>query len=203
MKWLVAASILTCGLNAARDGNTLAPLTLVVEAPPDITPLVVDGMLKEALAIWGPTHLALQWHLADPRNAPAEAHSVRVILNDRVGAAHATQRPLGWIAFSASGAPRPVIELSRGNAIWMLDANAIDRELPTRGREMLLERALGRALAHELGHYLLAMKSHTSDGLMRAVHSRDDFFSMSRASFQPNRQELAMLSERVRWQPAD
>jgi hypothetical protein len=128
---------------------------------------------------------------------------VRVILNDRMGAVHPTQRPLGWITFSASGAPEPVIELSRGNAVWMLDANASDRDRPTRGREMLLERALGRALAHELGHYLLAMKSHASVGLMRGVHSRDEFFSPSPASFQLNRQELAMLAARSHWQPAD
>src|SRR5258706_3764101 len=208
MKWLVVVSMLTWGQIAAKDPNTpdvqrassgpptdtVPPLTIVVEAPPDITQDVVEGMLQEALAIWAPAHLAFQWHLADPRKAPAEPHSVRVILGDRVGAARATQRPLGWVAFSASGAPEPVIELSRGNAVWMLDANSTDRELPTRGREMLLERALGRALAHELGHYLLSMKSHTSDGLMRGVHSRDEFFSTSRAGFQPNRQELAMLA---------
>ena len=33
--------------------------------------------------------------------------------------------------------------------------------MPLAQREMLLARAMGRALAHELGHYLLASKIHT------------------------------------------
>ena len=33
---------------------------------------------------------------------------------------------------------------------------------------------LGRAIAHELGHLLLATNAHSSGGLMRAVWSRDD-----------------------------
>src|SRR5260221_10691420 len=108
MKWLVVVSMLTLGQIAAKDPNTpdvqrassgpptdaIPPLTIVVEAPPDITQVVVEGMLQEALAIWAPAHLAFQWHLADPRKAPAEPHSVRVILSYRYRCSRATHRAL-------------------------------------------------------------------------------------------------------------
>jgi hypothetical protein len=35
-------------------------------------------------------------------------------------------------------------------------------------REEIVARALGRALAHEIGHYLLRSPHHTSSGLMQA-----------------------------------
>jgi hypothetical protein len=40
--------------------------------------------------------------------------------------------------------------------------------LPVSLNELVLTRALGRALAHEIGHYLLGTGRHTSYGLMRA-----------------------------------
>ena len=35
--------------------------------------------------------------------------------------------------------------------------------MPIFEREMLMARAMGRALAHELGHYFLASKEHTQE----------------------------------------
>jgi hypothetical protein len=40
--------------------------------------------------------------------------------------------------------------------------------------ERLLPRALGRALAHELGHYLLARRAHSPTGLMREAFRPED-----------------------------
>jgi len=42
--------------------------------------------------------------------------------------------------------------------------------VPTRSAQLMFARALGRALAHEVGHYLLG-PAHASHGLMRATFS--------------------------------
>jgi hypothetical protein len=89
------------------------PLDIVVEAIPEISHAVVKGTLEEAAAIWDPAGVALRWHVVDPLREPADPGSVRVILNDDVGAAYYTQRALGWITFGDS-APEPVIHLSHG-----------------------------------------------------------------------------------------
>ncbi len=41
-------------------------------------------------------------------------------------------------------------------------------------QETLLGRALGRSVAHEVGHFLLASPHHTEGGLMRAIFLPDD-----------------------------
>ncbi len=43
--------------------------------------------------------------------------------------------------------------------------------------ETLLGRALGRSVAHEVGHYLLASSQHTDDGLMRPILVPDDLLT--------------------------
>jgi hypothetical protein len=218
MKWFAVASKLTYGLGAARDKNppgvrrassepsrldVVTPLDIVVSALPEIPRAIVKGALEEASAIWDPASLAFRWHVVDALNEPADPFSVRVILNDEVGTAYYTQRALGWITFGASGAPGPVIHLSHGNAVWLLDAIGTCRSRPTREREMLLGRALGRALAHELGHYLLPLKNHTPAGLMRGRRSRDEFFAPRRTGFEPNSQERGILAVRVGLQEAE
>jgi len=43
--------------------------------------------------------------------------------------------------------------------------------------ERLIGRALGRAFSHELGHYILKSKGHTSQGLMRATWPSEQLLS--------------------------
>jgi len=210
MKWFAAASMVS-GLSAARDENiaaagrassgprrrdVVAPLDIVVEATTGISRAIVKRTLEEASAIWDPASLAFRWHVVDPCEREPANPFVWVIFNDDAGAAYYTQRALGWITF-ASGVPEPVIHLSRGNAVWLLDATGTCAPRPTRNRERLLGRALGRALAHELGHCLLPVKDRAPAGLMRGRRSRDEFFAPWRTGFEPNPQQRAILAERV------
>jgi ubiquinone biosynthesis protein UbiJ len=50
-------------------------------------------------------------------------------------------------------------------------------------RETLLSRALGRALAHEIGHSLMKSKAHARRGLMRSAWRAQEFFSADRRGF--------------------
>ena len=68
-------------------------------------------------------------------------------------------------------------------------------------RETLLARAMGRALAHEIGHYLLGSKVHTGRGLMRAMHSASDFFGADRASFALDAAQRQAVAARLRQGP--
>ena len=51
-------------------------------------------------------------------------------------------------------------------------------------REELLGRALGRVLAHEIGHYLLVWRAHTPDGLMRAAFRGEVLIQPGRRAFE-------------------
>ena len=78
---------------------------------------------------------------------------------------------LGWIAFT-NGRPAPKISVSITAARHLLEQSSWrDRPLmalPPSIRESFLEQAIGRSVAHEIGHYLLRSSVHTTHGLMRA-----------------------------------
>jgi hypothetical protein len=90
---------------------------------------------------------------------------------------------LGWIPFTADG-PAPSIRLSRANAEALIRRTPGVTDATIVQHEILIGRALGRALSHELGHYLLKSKVHTPHGLMRATWTSDELFSNDRRGFE-------------------
>jgi hypothetical protein len=59
-----------------------------------------------------------------------------------------------------------------------------------------LGRALGRVLAHEIGHIVLAAAEHQSRGLMRASFVAEDLIRPQRHPYTLSEAEVARLRER-------
>lgn len=215
----LAAVVLASALSgaAAPGASALPPMSIAVSASTAISPTLVTRVLAEADAVWRGAGLTFAWRrerdATDARAIPARAletgpgltPTLRVVIGSGEPA-DAERRSrnttaLGWIVFDA-GAPAPEIYLSYDNAqAYMANAREvvglIDR-MPIAEREMLLGRAMGRALAHELGHYLLASKVHTQHGLMRASHTATEFFAFERSSFGIDAGQREAVVERLR-----
>ena len=85
------------------------------------------------------------------------------------------QNALGAIYF-VEGKPRPLIDLWVDEAVRVTGASAASIFNGAADARVRIElaRLLGRSLAHELGHYLLATGEHSSRGLMRAQYGLYD-----------------------------
>ena len=57
---------------------------------------------------------------------------------------------------------------------------------------------MGRALAHELGHYLLASKVHTERGLLKASRTAAELFGTTRGGFQLDPSQRRQIAARMR-----
>lgn len=55
-------------------------------------------------------------------------------------------------------------------------------------------RVLGRAVAHEIGHFLLQSNTHAANGLMRARIDAQEFADPSRISFRLDQETQRQLS---------
>jgi hypothetical protein len=80
---------------------------------------------------------------------------------------------VAWIPF-ASGQPMPYVRVSKPNAMALLQTRSWFDGRPIAMatedlRRQALGRIIGRAVAHEIGHFLLAAPVHASSGLMRAT----------------------------------
>jgi hypothetical protein len=181
---LALISMLSCTPNDLTTRTAASSsLTLVVSAIPDISHWVVRGALNETTAIWRAAGVTIAWHPSNGSSFASDPSTVRVILDEARGSVSGQDLPLGWISFSSSGVPDGTVHLSYHNVLQLIEATAAYRHQPTGYQELLAARALGRALAHELGHYLTASKSHSPSGLMKARRLVDELFSPTRTGF--------------------
>ncbi len=178
---LIAISFvaLVCGTAPAHLASP--PLHITLTFARDVSPSLVLRLLDEADAVWRPSGVTFAWDTQSHGSVPA---ALQIVVDEERGAAPGGLPPLGWILFDAQDTPGRLIHLSYANAVALLNESPVlgDRNsMPIAQRETYLGRALGRALAHELGHYLLASKGHTPTGLMKGTLTANELFSPERS----------------------
>jgi hypothetical protein len=146
-------------------------------------------ILKGAGDIWRP--------YADVTFTPADestlvSGSLRLLITDRTSTI-SDGASLGWIEF-VDGRPSNHITVSTGAATALLRASRWNG-LPKTVQHTFLVRAITRAIAHELGHYLLASREHVAHGLMRGQLTADDIMQPRRSSYQLERAQVQRLRQ--------
>jgi hypothetical protein len=187
------------------------PIPVTLNVAPNIRSDTVKGMLAEADVIWRSSGVTFVWRRAAEGPGPDAESSeasrdplpaLRVTVDDEVGDCKNGVVPLGWIRFDRFGEPGREIHVSHRNAQALLAASSVVvgdlTMMPVLQYDTYLARAMGRALAHELGHYLLASTAHTEHGLMQKRLSASDFFS-GRLRFEIDATQRQLVSSRLRW----
>jgi hypothetical protein len=196
---LIAASLtvtLAASAPAAAAPPAALPVIVHVIASADVPVRLRQALLAEADAIWDGTGVRFLWQQEDRHAAgrggitpqtPYGSPVLRVVIGDETHLARDPQVPLGWIVFDDATTPEREIYVSYRNALFLLERSpgivGASTGMPRAKREVLLARAMGRALAHELGHFLSASKTHARSGLMMAMHSAAEFFGTDRRGF--------------------
>jgi hypothetical protein len=127
------------------------------------------AVVKEAARVWAAYGIAVDGPTEDARGRPGTI-TLHVSMAQRP-ARGTSDQSLGSIVFH-DGVPEPSISLYVASADDLIStATEYDpSHWPVAFHNELLARVLGRALAHEIGHYVLRMRGHSTVGLMRAVH---------------------------------
>jgi hypothetical protein len=160
----------------------------------------------EATRVWSIAGVHVRWvapeHL--PYTSPRSDWLVARCVDGEP--ARATKRapyvlPVAAIRF-VGALPTNTIVVSIGAANALLNREIMQaRDMADRFRSLRhlrLGRMLGRAIAHEIGHFLSQSGAHTRTGLMRASHTVTAFTSDSLAPFKVDRRELAIQMAEVR-----
>jgi len=211
---LIAAA--SFALAVATTATAADPLSVKASTPPmlvsvvaasDIPARLVNAIVAETDAVWRGTGIQFFWQrpatgAPSPSSMPTPYRTpiLRVQIGHDVHLGNEWKFPLGWIVFDDPQTPEQEIYLSYENAVTLLEKSdgvvGPTHGMPQLQRETLLARALGRALAHEIGHYLLASKVHTPKGLMMAVHSAYELFGVERVRFALAPSEQQRMVER-------
>jgi hypothetical protein len=154
-------------------------LTIAPSLPPDARGLLLD----EATRIWGSQGVKIDWLSA---TAPPRVtnKSLRVLVVPRRGS---TARQTDSLAVGELLGP------GKGHAVAIVSIEAAERlvaEARPPGFPVLapldqrrLGLVLGRAVAHEIGHYLLDTPTHARHGLMRPRFDAREFSDLRPGTF--------------------
>jgi hypothetical protein len=195
---IAAMSLLTLASAAAIPPlRGIPPIGVTVVVAPEVPPRLVSMLLAETDAIWRPTGVEFAWQVGRS-SIPTR---LRVTIDGARRPEPAGDWALGWVTFDDDVSPTPEVHLSYTSALdLMMDSRGVigpvDR-MPLLERNTFLARALGRALAHELGHYLLASKAHTKVGLMQTHRSAIDLFGFARSHFEITANQRAEVAARL------
>src|SRR3954452_11476791 len=197
---MMAAALLGALLACAAPRIDAPPpeitVTLRVRVEHSIVARVPMADLREETeSLWRPYGVQLEWLDASAPLDEAAGFTVDVTIE------HFDLAPWSAILGNATmgvNHSHGAIRLSFDAAGRVLAAGSLARMSTTRivtDREMA--RALGRVLAHEIGHVLLAAPYHDAAGLMRANFSAADLAGLDRAPFQLSCNGVARLRARV------
>jgi hypothetical protein len=172
-------------------------LTINVSAASDISSTVISRALAETDAIWRAAGVEFVWKRGPASSTPA---ALTVVIGHDLRPVREGALALGWIYFD---------EMTPGQRLYISYANVqqLMREstgvvgpqdrMPIFEREVLMARAIGRALAHELGHYFLASKEHTKNGLMKAHRTATEFFGPDERPFKLDGAQRSQITARL------
>ena len=199
-----AASVLVV-LSLARP--VTAAVCVDAQVRPTGLPLnrvVLDTMMSEAAAIWAAYGVVIRWTdgVNHDRCRSAES-SVAVQVDNATPGRHSTARPLilgttRVASFRAGPVPIRVDYSAVDRLLGSLTADLLGRII---GRQQLASsdvgRALGRVLAHEIGHVLLGGSGHPRRGLMRASFVPSELVDHRRRAYTLSGAEVTRLAERA------
>jgi hypothetical protein len=193
---VVQAAPRATGANAANSAISSPVLKLRLTVSSDLSALSRRVLISEADAIWRDAHVDLRW--LDGGAVPESGPSLRVLVAKRsVAAANTGDR---WavgelVRFHHSGV-MAVASIASAERI-VDESQAYQRsDVPTM-REYRVGVVLGRAVAHEIGHYLLQSNAHSSYGLMRATIDAREFADLRSGAFRLDRESQAYLAARA------
>jgi len=197
------AAVCVCaaaGIHAAVCEPFVVNIHLQVDR--SIRSRVIPADLKnETEAIWRPFGVHLEWTDSPAAGAVPSGLSLEVILERRIidepGLPKwATVLGLASLKRNAPSA-RPIrVSLDATESVLALRTTS----RTSTGRIVFdhdLGRALGRVLAHEIGHLLLGAPYHDDVGLMREVFRPDELAALDRAPFRLTCNDVARLRGRI------
>jgi hypothetical protein len=179
--------------NAAVETGPVLNLRLTTSS--DLSRVSQRALVNEAEAIWRDANVRLRW-ITDNTGAETQ-RPLRILVTRRtVSASNTHSWPVGeLLRFQDNSA---IATASITSALRIIQGNP-DRELldlPAM-HQYKLGVVLGRAVAHEIGHYLLESSWHARYGLMRATIDAREFADLRTGSFRLDRESQAHLAART------
>jgi hypothetical protein len=191
---IAASSSAVMAQQASRD--PLTRLEVLLTTAPTLPGSARLSMMSEAAEIWRKHGVAIDW-LPPTAVKPVGLNQLRVLVVQKRPQVKDPQAPFAVGELVRAPGSHPVVLISIDGAQRLMAS--------MRGRagydlivvdERRLGVVLGRALAHEIGHYLLDTHTHAQTGLMRPRFSANEFCDLRQSAFALDADAAAWLRTR-------
>ena len=197
----IAAVIISIGIGAG-DGHAgqrpAASLEVLLTVAPDLSDTSRAALVAAATAIWREHGVHLEW-LPGTVSRPVSPRRLRVLVVARDGIVADEGEPFTVGRLVRAGSGHVVAFASIERAVRVVESA---RPPGLAGLAALNDRilglVLGRAVAHEIGHFLLETHTHASQGLMRAQFDVHELVDHRRGAFALDRAAADWLRARLR-----
>jgi hypothetical protein len=178
--------------NPRRDVEaTSGALHLVVIDAAHVPSESLTAAAHEVQTIWAAAGLRITWTPVDIGNPSGpDRRLVPVVIRQAVALARPPasdqarrrgRQPLAFLGLDPGGCPASAIQVSLGEVTSLVMsaeyAGHKVRTLPDYIKGQILGRALGRVIAHEVGHWWFG-RDHTRNGLMKPLFTGEDLVTL-------------------------
>ena len=156
---------------SGNESPTSSAVAVSLTVDRDLPVLTNATLMREVETIWRAQSLKIEWRMPDD---PVALRVIVVSHSALLASVGAREFRLGRLLRPAEGGAIAIVSIAAAAAIA---DRARDRRLPRMSplEDRRLGLVLGRAVAHEIGHYVLDSASHAVRGLMRASIAAEEF----------------------------
>jgi len=190
----LCVTLLLLAIGLHPSGQELFNVCVRLDIDHAVASHVLPGVLKaETEGIWRPYGVSVDWSGASDIGAPACGIVLDARLVPHIDEADFPpgRTVLGFASLADTLGTTPI----------QVSFDATERILggwqASPSHDHVLARALGRVLAHEMGHVLLGLRSHNPDGLMRAEFRADDLAAAADEPFRLTPFGVGRLASRL------
>jgi hypothetical protein len=172
---------------------TLGRVDVLLTTSPTLSTVARVWMINEAAAIWRRHGIAIDW-LPPTAVRPVASYRLRVLIVEKQLTAVGIAEPVavGELVRPAKGHPAALVSIDGARHLVASVRGRVEHE-PLAMGERRLGTVLGRALAHEIGHYLLDTSRHAKQGLMRPNFNALEFTDLREGTFALDHDSAAWL----------
>lgn len=198
---LAAGLVLVLAASVASSAAPRPSLHINLASSQELSAVSTGALVAEVNAIWWNSNLSLVWRTVDvsePLPAMPEAEDwlrVLVLARQKPGAEETSALTVGELVHTDGSRPLAIASLTAARRI-VDESMRFQRLEGLKDYDRRIGVVLGRAVAHEIGHYLLG-PTHASHGLMRANIDALEFADIRSRTFMLDEPGRASLIRRA------
>lgn len=192
---VMVLAIATTGVGARGAGNAPVRVSMAISA--DLPAAARRPLVQEAESIWRDAGVHIQW--VDESGSDTSPRTLRVVVDRRPDPpGHGGNWVVGELLRFDDGAALATVSIRHAEAIVQAAGTGAAYVSPDSVVQHRLGVVLGRALAHEIGHYLRESGAHASQGLMRANFQPREFTDLRSGTFEVDDASRRLIHQRLR-----